>query len=126
MDLQLFATKLTEKVLDRSYAEEYYNSYLKRKNKKSAIIDHPRMSHKFSKTVRQTEKVSQVGPSKSSINSFYIETKKTRTFFKRKNVKIAKQAHAFEGYASSYNAEILNSFNSELQLEDTESAIKKN
>ena len=84
MDLQLFATKLTEKVLDRSYAEEYYNSYLKRKNKKSAIIDHPRMSHKFSKTVRQTEKVSQVGPGKSSINSFYSETKKHEHFLKEK------------------------------------------
>ena len=35
-----------------------------------------------------------------------------------------KRAHAFKGCASSHNAEILNSFNSELQLKDTESAIK--
>ena len=41
------------------------------------------------------------------------------------NVKI-KQAHAFKGYASFYNAKILNSFNTELQLKDTESAIKNN
>ena len=41
----------------------------------------------------------------------------------KKNVKI-KQAHAFKGYASSYNAEILNSFNPELQLNDAEFAIK--
>ena len=40
----------------------------------------------------------------------------------RKNV--TKRAHAFKGYASSYNIEILNSFNPELQLNDTESAIK--
>ena len=29
----------------------------------------------------------------------------------------------FKGYASTYNAKVLNSFNHELQLEDTESAI---
>ena len=28
--------------------------------------------------------------------------------------KIAKRSHAFKGYASSYNVEILNSFNPEL------------
>ena len=44
--------------------------------------------------------------------------------FRKKNVKITKQAHAFEGYASAYNLEVLNSFNPELQLKDTESAIK--
>ena len=32
--------------------------------------------------------------------------------------------HAFEGYAGSYNVEIINSFNPELQIKDTESAIK--
>ena len=41
-----------------------------------------------------------------------------------KNVKITKRALAFKGYASSYNVAILNSFNPELQLKDTESAIK--
>ena len=40
------------------------------------------------------------------------------------NVKIRKQAHAFKGFGSSYNVEILNSFNPELQLKDTESSIK--
>ena len=30
----------------------------------------------------------------------------------------------FKGYASTYNVEILNSFNPELQLKDTESVIK--
>ena len=42
-----------------------------------------------------------------------------------KNVKIIKRANAFKGYASSSNVEILNSFNPELQLKDTESAIKR-
>ena len=35
-----------------------------------------------------------------------------------KNVKTTKQAHAFKGYASPYNVEILNSFNPELQVKD--------
>ena len=37
---------------------------------------------------------------------------------------MTKRAHSFKGFASSYNVEILNSFNRELQLKDTESAIK--
>ena len=40
-------------------------------------------------------------------------------------MKITKRAHAFKGYASSYNVEIVNSFDSELQLKDTESTIEK-
>ena len=38
--------------------------------------------------------------------------------------KIINQSYAFKGYASSYNVEILISFNPELQLKDTESAVK--
>ena len=41
-----------------------------------------------------------------------------------KNVKITKQSHVHKGYASTYNVEILNFFNPELQLKDTELAIK--
>ena len=40
-------------------------------------------------------------------------------------MKITKEQHAFKGYGSTYNVEILNSFNPELQLKDTESAVKK-
>ena len=35
-----------------------------------------------------------------------------------------KRGQTFKGCASSYDVEILNSFNSELQLKDTGSAIK--
>ena len=42
------------------------------------------------------------------------------------NIKWTKQAHTFKGYGSSYNLAVLNSFNAELQIEDTESAIKSN
>ena len=41
-----------------------------------------------------------------------------------KNVKRAKRAHAFKGYASSYNAKISTFFNPELELKDAESANK--
>ena len=34
------------------------------------------------------------------------------------------QCHAYKGYASAYSVEILNSFNPELKIKDTESAIK--
>lgn len=34
-----------------------------------------------------------------------------------KNVKRAKGSHAYKGYASTYNADISNTFNPELQLQ---------
>ena len=43
----------------------------------------------------------------------------------QKNVKITKPAHAFKGFASFFNVEILYSFNHELQIKDTESATKE-
>ena len=39
-------------------------------------------------------------------------------------MKITKQARAFEGFASSYNIDILNFFNPKIKLRDTESSIK--
>ena len=83
-DLLLLANKLIEKIADPSNAKEYYNSYLKRNNTKlakrskiitqqlkalenpniidikSVIIEHPKTSHKLSKTTMHTEKLSQV------------------------------------------------------------------
>ena len=49
---------------------------------------------------------------------------KSENVFNEKHVKTTKRAHAFKDYGKSYNVEILNSFNPELQLKDTESAIK--
>ena len=49
---------------------------------------------------------------------------KSDHFLNEKSIKIKKGEHAFKEYASTYNVEILNSFNPELQLKDTESAIK--
>ena len=59
-----------------------------------------------------------------SNSSLYSDTKNWN-LFEQKNVKITKKSHAFKNYASSYEVEILNSFNSELQLKDNESAIKQ-
>ena len=47
-----------------------------------------------------------------------------KIFFNEKNIKITKRENAFKGYASTYNVEILDSFNPELQLKDTVLAIK--
>ena len=43
-----------------------------------------------------------------------------------KNAKIKKGSQAYKSYAIIYYAELLNFFNPELQLIDTESAMKKN
>ena len=61
------------------------------------------------KTMRQAEKMSQVGSNSSLCNN----TKKWK--FKKK-LKIKRQTHAFKGYANSSHVEVLNSFNPELQL----------
>ena len=43
--------------------------------------------------------------------SSYSDTKNSENFLNEKNVKITKREHAFKGFASNYNYEILNSFN---------------
>ena len=50
---------------------------------------------------------------------------KSGNVLNQKNVKITKPAHAFKGFASFFNVEILYSFNHELQIKDTESATKE-
>ena len=101
-DLLLLATKLTDKKPDPRNAKEYYQSFIRTKNTKSVkqskiiiqqpktfenpniadiklvIIEHPKTSHKLSKTMRQAEKASQVGSGKSSNSSLYSDTKKVK------------------------------------------------
>ena len=77
---------------------------------KSVITEHPETSHKSSKTIRQDEK-------ERSNSSLYSDTKKSKKCLNQKNVKITKREHAFKGYVSSYNVNILNSFNSEIYLQ---------
>ena len=134
--------KLIEKIPDPRNAKEHYQSFIRKKNTKSVnqsevityqlktfekpnfvdiksvITEHPIISHKLSKTIRQGKNVGSYIP-------LYSDTKKSENFLNEKNVKRTKWAHAFKGYASSYNVEILNSFHPDLQLlKDTESAIK--
>ena len=94
----LLATTLIEKIADPSYAKEYCNSYLKRKNTKlvkrskiithklksiespsiadmkSVTLEHPETSNKLSKSIRQPKKVFQVGSGKRSNGASYWET----------------------------------------------------
>ena len=81
------------------------------------ITEHPKTLQKLSKTIRQAKKL-------GSNSSLYSDTKKGKKILNKKNGKITKQTHAFRGAASSFNVEILNYFNLEVQLKDTESAIK--
>ena len=73
--------------------------------------------YKLSKAIRQVEKVSKVsGAGKNSCSFFYSETTKSEKYFERrktiKNAKIIKLSHGGKGCASTFNVEILNSFNS--------------
>ena len=124
----LLTNKLTEKI-------EHYQSFVRKKTTKSGkklkiinyqpktfensniaeikpvIIEHPKMSHELSKTIRQAEKRSQV----TYYSSLYSNTKK-KNFLNKKNVAPTKRGHSFKDYGSSYDINTLNSFNSELQL----------
>ena len=74
----MFAIKLIEKTLDLCNTKGHYQSFLRKETQNS---------HKFFKT----ENISQVG----SNSSLYINAKKVKMFWTKKNVKITKQAHAF-------------------------------
>ena len=52
---------------------------------------------------------------------YIVNQKKRQNFLDEKNAKITKPSHSYKGYASSYNVDILDSFNPELQLKDTKS-----
>ena len=92
--LLLLANKLIKNILDPRNAKEHYESFLRKKNRKSVkqseinthqpktfktvdikpdIIKHPKNSHKLSKTIRKGEKV-------DSNNSLNSERKKVQAF----------------------------------------------
>ena len=56
--------------------------------------------------------------------ALYIMKQKIENILDEKHAKIMKQSHACKGYANTYSVEILNSFDRELQIKDTESGIK--
>ena len=49
---------------------------------------------------------------------------KVKSVWLKKNAKITKRSHAYKGYPSTHSVKIFNSFNPELQLKDTEYAIR--
>ena len=49
---------------------------------------------------------------------------KSENFLSQKTVNMTKREHEFKGFASTYDVEILNSFNAEVQIKDSESVIK--
>ena len=67
--------------------------------------------------MKQAEKV-------DSNSSLYSDTKQSQHFLNEKNVKVTKRAMLKVIQVLIYNIEILDSFNPELKLKDTESAIK--
>ena len=99
----LFGNKLIEKIPDPRDAKEHYQSFIREKNtksikqskiityqpktfenpniveRKSIITEHPKTSHKLSKTIRQAEKV--------GFNSFLYSDTKNVKMFKRKKCK---------------------------------------
>ena len=68
--------------------------------------------------------VLQIETGKNPITNLYSDTKKSENYLNDENIKITKREYAFKGFASTYNVAFLNSFNPELHLKDTESAIK--
>ena len=67
------------------------------------ITGYPKFSHKLCKAIRQAKNVGSNRP-------LYNDTEKSEHFFKQKNIKIIKRAHAFKGYANSFNVETLKFF----------------
>ena len=72
--------------------------------------------------------VSQLRLGRHPLKSLYSDSTKHEKLFDKKmavkNSKIKKRSHAYKGYVSTDNVDILNAFNAELQLKNTEPAIK--
>ena len=76
----------------------------------------------------KNDNVWQLGICRNLSTALYSDTAKHEKLFDEKkaiqNVKITKQSHPYKIFASTYNNDILNSFNPEIQLKITEFAIK--
>ena len=73
----LLANKLIEKILDPCNAKEYCQWFIRKKNTKSVITEHPKTSQNLSKTIMHAEKVGTNSP-------FYSDTKKVKIFQRKK------------------------------------------
>ena len=71
-------------------------------DRKWVFIEHAKISRKYSRTIRQVEKVSQVSDAEKKYTSpLCSESIKNKIFFDEKkptnNAKIRKQSHAYKG-----------------------------
>ena len=73
----------------------------------------------MTKTLRQAEKVSQVGSGKSSNSLLYSKIKKNEHVLYKTKARLTKRRNEFKGFGRSNNAEIWIFFNDKLQLKDT-------
>ena len=85
-------------------------------------MEHSRTSHKLTKTIKQAEKVSEIFLAKIVIALYIVEPQNVKFLL----AKLTKPSDAYKVDASSYYVNIWNSFNSELQLKETEFAIRAN
>ena len=74
---------------------------------KSVTIEHPKTSHKLSKTIRRLKSWCK----KCCNSPLYCDTIKRENFLDNKNAKIVNQYLAYKCYVNSCNADIVNSFN---------------
>ena len=116
---------------------EYFTKLIKiHKNKTNNLYDSkPSIKDFFELNVlsiytllEEAKEVWQIGTAKVLTTALYNETTNPEKFVEEtmniKKEKNSKQSHAFKGYVYTYNVEILNSFNPELQLKNTESGIE--
>ena len=60
--------------------------------------------------------VLQKGTTGNPASPLYKDTRKSEHFLSKKHIKITKREDDFQGFASTYNVGILNSFNPDLQI----------
>ena len=106
---------------DPSNTKQYYQIFLKNKNKNSVTKEDPKIVCKLSETIRQAVKVSEVSGAGKNSDSLLYGIIKNQTLLDERNLKTTKQSHAYKDYESSYNVKILNCFIPGLQLHKTES-----
>ena len=111
---------LQKKIIDPCNAKEHYQSFLRNENTtpvkqsktiikepelrktnkiielKQVNIEHPEYSHKLTKTIKETEKVSEiVSPGKKINNPLYSDTTKRGKVFEKKK-KLTKRSDAYK------------------------------
>ena len=109
-EFALACKQVNRKIHNRRNAKEHYQPFIRKKNTK--LLKEPKIITYQPKNFEN--------PNIANIKSFITEHPQVS----HKLSKTIRREHSFKGFASTYIVEILNSFNTELQLKDTESGIK--